>query len=103
VTVELDPSAVGSLRFGLTSDTSGESTEADVLDPASQSSARIGVLAFEGCVGSTGCEESFSLSFSRTDGDEGDLSFTWSLDGFASTDAESPGDGDGTLDFSVAE
>ena len=102
VTVDMDASAIGSLTIGLESDTTGEATSTDVVDPSAQPSTRVAIPAFEGCSGETSCSERFVLTFDRFD-EEGDgtLSFTWTLDGLASTTAEEPDQASGTLEFSI--
>lgn len=82
VAVELDPGALASLTFGLTSDVTGEANETEILDPAAQDQARVGIEAFAGCTGESPCEEPFVVHFARLDDPpEGDLEVTWYVDG----------------------
>lgn len=87
LTVSPDGAATGSLAFtiaGATDDNSG-----DIVDTEAQGSTRIGIGAFSGCANE--CTEELTITFDRTDGGDGELGLTWSLDGVASTNVESSG------------
>lgn len=103
VSVELDPGSTASLSFGLSSDLTGESNETEILDPAAQDQARVGIEAFIGCTADSPCEEAFVAHFARYDDPpEGDLELTWYVDGVIEVtvpEGEEPG---GSLQLSVS-
>lgn len=93
LSVVVDGDAEGSLAFTLTSSTTGASQGGDIVDTEAQGTARIGIDAFDGC-GPGACDEDLVLEFRRTDPDlNGTLGLSFSLDGLASTDTETPADG----------
>lgn len=103
VAVELDPGSTASLTFGLTSDVTGETNETDIIDPAAQDQARVGISAFAGCSAAAPCEEGFVARFTRFDGSaEGDLEVTWYVDGYIEVALEEGEDPSGSLELSVA-
>ncbi len=88
LSVFFDADAQGSIAVGLRSETSGERGELDVVDTQAQGSARIGIPAFAACEVPE-CTESMLLTFERTDEAlEGDLTFSFQLDGYANTEGE---------------
>ena len=101
VLVELDPGAVLGLSFGLSSDVTGESNATDVIDPAAQDTARVGVEAFAGCSGDTACEERFTASFSLLGEGEGELEVTWYVDASVSLELAEDEEPTGSLTLTV--
>jgi hypothetical protein len=96
-----DGSTPGALRLAIASDTTGESTEADVLDVSEQPETSIAIAAFTGCTNGA-CEERGTVSFERTDGpDAATLEMIWRLDGRFTPDS---GDVEGnSLQITIVE
>ena len=65
--VDLPAEAASGLTFSLSNDETGEANDVDVLDPALQPEASIGIGAFDGCSPEAPCDETFSLHFERID------------------------------------
>ena len=104
VLVELDPAATASLTFGLTSDVTGETNETDIIDPAAQEQARVGIEAFAGCTGESPCEERFVARFTRLDDPpDGDLEVTWYVDGIVELALEEDEEPAGSLELTVEQ
>lgn len=99
VTALFDDTDVAQVQLSLTSETTGESSEAPVLDTVAQPEVSVGIAAFGGCDGLSPCEETLVVRFERLEADvTSDLSFEWSLDGFVSiVDADAATSG--TLTF----
>lgn len=91
LSLSFDATATGSISYSLVSNTTGERTDGDVVDPQSQGELRAAIDAFNEC--STGtCAEDLTITLSRTDVElEGTTGLTLSLDGVASL-AEEGGD-----------
>lgn len=94
LTVLPDGDSSGGLSFSISGATDDNSS--DIVDAASQGETRIGINAFDGCKDE--CTEELTLTFERTDGGEGDLGLNFSLDGVATTDVESAGVIEFTID-----
>ncbi len=101
VQVELDPGAVLGLTFGLSSDVTGESNTTDIIDPAAQDQARVGIGAFAGCSGDTPCDERFTASFSLLGDGEGELEVTWYVDASVGLELAEDEEATGSLELSV--
>lgn len=103
LSVTFPTGSAGQVRSSVTSLATGEANEHDVFDPEGEPSFRIAIPAFEGCVGTSSCGESFAVRFERLEADvTNDLSLEWSIDGLASTEDDADGSSpDGSLIFTV--
>lgn len=102
LSVELDPASLHGVSFSLTSEVTGESNQADIIDPSAQEQAWIGIEAFAGCTGETPCEEPFTARFTMLDeAAEGDLEVTWYVDGIVEVAIPEDEQPTGTLELTV--
>lgn len=94
---------IGQVQLSLVSETTGEPSEAAVLDPVAQFEVTIGITAFAGCDGLSPCKETLLVRFDRLEADvTNDLDFEWELDGYVSiADPDATVDGNATLTFTA--
>lgn len=85
LTALFDDADVGQVNLSITSDTTGELGETQVLDPIAQPEVSVGIDAFVGCDGLSPCEEALIVRFERLEADvTNELEFEWELDGLVS-------------------
>lgn len=93
--VTIDGDAFGGIQATIASST--DDATVDIPDVQAQGSARVGIDAFNGCAGATSCDEGLTIDFFRTDGGDGTINLSFSLDALVSTEDGSAG----TISFDV--
>lgn len=101
LTALFDDGDVGQVNLSIASETTGEFSDAPVLDPVAQPEVSVGIPAFAGCDGLSACEEELTIRFERLEADvTNDLEFEWELDGFVSIlDADAEAENVGEITF----